>query len=249
MTRFQATYLMKDEIAQKLFDLNQNFYNQFASAFDRSRNVQMHGFHAALPHFPSGPLDVLDAGCGNGRFAKFMLDFAELKSYTGIDFSEGLLDQAKANYGHLSDSISYQQVDLRNSRFLEGYSQFDLITHHAVMHHIPQRKRRQAILSELASHLKPNGMLMLSTWQFATNARQKRKITDWSNINLTADDVEPGDYLLTWNRAGFGYRYCCMVDVAQTAELAQNAGLKIVKQYLEDGKERDLSLYTLLVHG
>ena len=110
-----------------------------------------------------------------------------------------------------------------------------------------QKKRRQAILDELTAHLKPNGMLMLSTWQFATNERQKRKIIDWNNIGLTDSDVEAGDYLLTWNRGGIGYRYCCMIDEAQTADLAAAAGLKIVKQYHEDGKERDLSLYTLMV--
>jgi len=61
--------------------------------------------------------------------------------------------------------------------------------------------------------------------------------------------VEEGDYLLTWKRGGMGYRYCCMVDEGQTAELAAEAGLKIVHQYREDGKERNLSLYSLMVHS
>ena len=240
---------MKDEIAHQLFDLNQRFYDQVASAFNKTRQVQMHGFHEALPFFPDGKLDVLDAGCGNGRFSEFMSQSGKLSSYTGIDFSAGLLAQAAENYSHLPESVRFEQVDLRQPGFLSEFGTYDLITHHAVLHHIPQKSRRQAIINELAAHLKKDGMLMLSTWQFATNERQKRKITDWNNVGLTPNDVESGDYLLTWNRAGFGYRYCCMVDVAQTAELAQNAGLKIVKQYLEDGKERDLSLYTLLVHG
>ena len=175
-----------------------------------------------------------------------MLDADGLNNYIGIDFSEGLLAQATENYAHLSQSISYQQVDMRQAGFLDPFGHFDLITHHAVMHHIPQKKRRQALLNELANHLKPDGMLMLSTWQFATNERQKRKITDWSKIGLTDSDVEPGDYLLTWNRGGLGYRYCCMIDEAQTADLAAKAGLQIVRQFYEDGKERDLSLYTLM---
>lgn len=237
---------MKDEIANQLFDLNQQFYNRFASAFNSTRSVQMHGFHKAAPFFPAGKLDVLDAGCGNGRFAQFMSDLGQLKSYTGIDFSEGLLAQAAAQFHQLQEPVKFEQVDMRQPGFLDRFGKFDLITHHAVMHHIPQRKRRLAILQELNDHLHSDGLLMLSTWQFATNKRQKRKITDWSHIGLTQADVEQDDYLLTWNRGGIGYRYCCMVDKNQTAELAAEAGLKIIKQYLEDGKERDLSLYTLL---
>ena len=184
---------------------------------------------------------MLDAGCGNGRFSEFMSQSGKLSSYTGIDFSAGLLAQAAENYSHLPEPVRFEQVDLRQPGFLSEFGTYDLITHHAVLHHIPQKSRRQAIINELAAHLKKDGMLMLSTWQFATNERQKRKITDWNNVGLTPNDVESGDYLLTWNRAGFGYRYCCMIDAAQTAELAENAGLTIVKQYLEDGKERDLS--------
>lgn len=238
---------MKDKIAHQLFDLNQKFYDQVAPAFNRTRQVQMHGFHKALPHFPLGKLDVLDAGCGNGRFSEFMSQAGVLNSYIGIDFSAGLLAQAAEQFEQLPEPVTFKQVDLREPNFLDGYPTFDLITHHAVMHHIPQKKRRQAIVDELAAHLKPNGMLMMSTWQFATNERQKRKIVDWSTIGLSDADVEPGDYLLTWNRGGLGYRYCCMVDQQQTAELAQNAGLTIIEQYLEDGKERDLSLYSLMI--
>ncbi len=238
---------MKDEIAHQLFDLNQKFYDQVAPAFNRTRQVQMHGFHKALPHFPPGKLDVLDAGCGNGRFSEFMSQAGTLNSYLGIDFSAGLLAQAAEQFEQLPEPVRFKQVDLREPNFLDGYPTFDLITHHAVMHHIPQKKRRQAIVIELAAHLKPNGMLMMSTWQFATNERQKRKIVDWDTIGLNETDVEPGDYLLTWNRGGLGYRYCCMVDRQQTAELASNAGLTITEQYLEDGKERDLSLYSLMV--
>lgn len=240
---------MMDHTAHQLLDLNRAFYDRFAAPFNRSRFDPMHGFTAALPHLPPQPerLTVLDVGCGNGRFAAFISQQQRLASYVGIDNSEGLLAQATENFSHLPEPVTFRPVDIRQDRFLAGYPTFDLITHHAVLHHIPQKKRRVAILQEIASHLNPTGMLMLSTWQFMDSERQRRKVVDWSHIGLTAADVEPGDQLLTWNRGGTGYRYCCMIDAAQTAELAAAAGLNIVHQYREDGKERNLSLYSLLV--
>ena len=237
---------MNDSTANRLLDLNQAFYDQFAAQWDRSRNVPMNGFIEALPYFPAGKLDVLDVGCGNGRFSDFMSKNGRLKSYLGIDFSMGLLTQAAENFGNLPESIDFQQVDLRAPNFLDGFGNFDLITIHAVLHHIPQQKRRFAIVQELAAHLNDGGMLMTSTWQFLDSERQRRKIADWEAINLSSEDVESDDYLLTWSRGGFGYRYCCLVDEAQTAELAANAGLKIIHQFREDGRERNLSLYSLM---
>ncbi|MFK7806137.1 MAG: class I SAM-dependent methyltransferase [Anaerolineae bacterium] len=239
---------MKDHTSHQLLDLNRSFYDQFAAPFNRSRFDPMHGFTAALPHLPKTPdkLDVLDVGCGNGRFALFMSQQDRLASYTGVDFSEGLLAQAAENFSHLPETVTFQPVDIRQPAFLADFPKYDLVTHHAVMHHIPQRKLRLATLQEMAAHLKPNGMLMMSTWQFMDSERQRRKVVDWSHVGLSDSDVEEGDYLLTWNRGGTGYRYCCMVDEQQTAELAAESGLKIIHQYREDGKERDLSLYTLL---
>ncbi|MFT5196726.1 MAG: tRNA (uracil-5-)-methyltransferase TRM9 [Cellvibrionaceae bacterium] len=237
---------MKDDVAHQLLDLNQAFYNQFSAPFNRSRFDPMHGFTAALPYLPSGKLTVLDVGCGNGRFSLFMSQNKRLASYTGIDNSEGLLAQAAENFSDLPEPVTFRPVDIRQHAFLDNYPKYDLITHHAVMHHVPQKKMRLTVLQEMAAHLKPDGMLMLSTWQFMDSERQRRKVVDWSHIGLSADDVEASDYLLTWKRSGIGYRYCCMVDAVQTAELATLAGLSIVHQYREDGRERNLSLYTLL---
>lgn len=238
---------MKDSTAHRLLDLNQKFYDQFAAPWNRSRSIPMHGFVEALPYFPAGQLTVLDVGCGNGRFSEFMSQNGRLKSYLGIDFSSGLLEQAAAHFGNLPELVQFQQVDLRTTGFLAPFGNFDLITIHAVLHHIPQKKRRMAIIQELANHLNKGGMLMTSTWQFLNNERQRRKIVNWNTIGLNAEDVEESDYLLTWNRGGIGYRYCCMVDEAQTADLATHAGLKIIHQFREDGKERNLSLYSLMI--
>ena len=65
---------MMDHTAPRLLDLNRAFYDRFAAPFNSSRFDPMHGFIAVLPYLPSQPekLNVLDVGCGNGRFSLFM---------------------------------------------------------------------------------------------------------------------------------------------------------------------------------
>ena len=68
----------------------------------------------------------------------------------------------------------------------------------------------------------------------------------WNIIGLDDDDVEEKDYLLTWKRDGLGYRYVCFVDEEETAVLADAANLEIEAQFYSDGREKNLSLYTIL---
>ncbi len=65
-------------------------------------------------------------------------------------------------------------------------------------------------------------------------------------VDINQADVDPKDYLLTWRRDGYGLRYVCLIDEEETATLAGAAGLKIVNQFRSDGKEGNLSLYTVL---
>ena len=90
---------MKDQVAAKLLQLNQTFYDQLAEPFDRSRFEPQFGFIKALEYLPDRPQSVLDVGCGNGRFAYFMSSQGRLTTYTGLDFSQELLKLAAAQFG------------------------------------------------------------------------------------------------------------------------------------------------------
>ncbi len=47
---------------------------------------------------PAGDLSVLDAGCGTGRWGELLRPFA--RTLTGVDLSEGMLEQARRNRGY-----------------------------------------------------------------------------------------------------------------------------------------------------
>lgn len=232
---------MRPEVAARLLALNRDFYGGLAAPFADSRAQPQPGFARLLPHLPRPCAAVLDVGCGNGRFGHFLSQEQPL-AYTGVDFTAGLLERARQL---LPDGV-FLRGDMSQAGFLDSVGAFDLVVCLAAMQHVPGHANRARLLREMAAHLRPGGRLFLANWQFMDSARQRRKVQPWSAVGLTASDVEPNDYLLTWRRSGFGLRYVCQVDAAETAVLAAAAGLRILHQFRSDGQEGDLSLYTVL---
>lgn len=232
---------MNADTQKKLIALNQQFYEQFASEFSQTRQNNNDGFAAILEMLPTPPSHLLDVGCGNGRFGQFVQQHQAVESYTGVDFSQGLLDIAAT-----AVPGTYYSRNLLEPNCLDAIGEFDTAVCLAVLHHIPGRLNRIRLLREIGQHLRPGGLLFVSTWQFATNVRQQRKICDWSQIGLTVDDVEPGDYLLSWQRGGSAYRYACQINEIQMMALAVAADLTPLRQFRSDGREGDLSLYAVL---
>ncbi|MDJ0754680.1 MAG: class I SAM-dependent methyltransferase [Ardenticatenaceae bacterium] len=237
---------MNDETARRLIRLNEEFYQQMAAPFDRSRQVYQPGFAKTLPHLPETPVAVLDIGCGNGRYGLFLAENERLLTYTGIDLASGLLEKAAELLEPVADRVTLLQGDMAAADLLDGVGHFDLIVCLSALQHLPQRHRRLHLLSQMKNHLSAAGKILLGNWQFTRSERQMRKIRPWSEIDLSDAAVEAHDYLLTWQRGGFAYRYVCLIDERETAALAREAGLVIQAQFLADGKEGDLNLYTVL---
>lgn len=232
---------MQPEVVQKLLDLNQTFYDSFASTFSRTRKPINPGFDELMTAVPAGATSMLDVACGNGRFGEYYLQKGLIQTYTGVDFSVELLKIAQELTGG-----TVQQRDLTQPDALADLGQYDLVVCLAALHHIPGQETRRQLLCNMRDCLAENGRIFLSTWQFMDSERQQRKVRDWAEMGLSDADVDANDYLLTWQSGGFSYRYACMVDEAETAVLAEETGLNIIKQFREDGRERRLSLYTVL---
>ena len=232
---------MSETVAAQLLTLNRAFYERMAAEFAQSRRQPWPGFQELIPWLPTEKCDLLDVGCGSGRLGGFFWREARLRSYTGVDFSEPLLRIAR-----VENAGTFAQRDLSQPDCLHGLGDYDAIACLATMQHIPGRANRLRLLREMADHLRPGGRLFLAHWQFARNPRQQRKVNDWESIGLSAVDVEPRDYLLSWRRGGFAWRYVCLIDPAEMAALAQEAGLTILHQFHSDGREGDLNLYAVL---
>ena len=74
---------MEDSTADRLLQLNREFYDSFAEAFRDSRAKTEPGFERILQRVRPGAR-VLDLGCGPGRLASLLPAGC---SYTGVDYS------------------------------------------------------------------------------------------------------------------------------------------------------------------
>jgi SAM-dependent methyltransferase len=232
---------MEEAIVKKLLMLNQKFYDGLAEPFAESRSRPQPGFFLILDELPD-PCDYfLDVACGEGRLGRFLQARDKIRWYTGVDFSGELL--AKAQAITMGD---FHQRDISRPGSLYGLGSYDCATCLAAMQHLPGQKARINLLNEMKLSLNPNGRIIISNWQFMDSERQRRKIVDWDKVDINKTDVEANDYLLTWRRNGYGLRYVSLIDEEETAVLAEAAGLKIVKQFRSDGREGNLSLYTIL---
>ena len=235
---------MQQEVIEQLLNINRKFYREFSRSFAETRNRPQPGFDQLLSHLPREPFDMLDVGCGEGRLGRFFSEQSLLASYHGVDFSEDLITIAQT---HLPGS--YFVRDLSTEACLSDLGQYDVIACLATLQHIPDHERRSRLLIELATHMEDGGCLFLSTWQFLSSTRQRRKIVDWSVVGISSDALEDNDYLLTWNRDGSGLRYACFIDSSEIKNMVHDAGLSIIHEFRSDGKEGDLNLYTVLKNG
>lgn len=241
MQSVDAFLPMDHEIARRLVDLNAQFYDRLAAPFSASRAAPQSGYERLLHYIPrAGAVDVLDVGCGNGRFGRFLLAGGLSINYTGVDFSERLMSTGVDVPGRRIRS------DLSLPGALDGLDTYDLIACLSTLQHIPGRANRERLMCDMRQHLRSNGRLVLANWQFLDNERQRRKLQPWADIGLQESQVEPGDYLLSWQRGGAGLRYVALIDEEATRLLAAAADLRIVNQFHSDGREGDLNLYTIL---
>lgn len=231
---------MEESVVRRLVDLNREFYEKLAAPFADSRGYAQPGYDRLLQYIPPGGPAILDVGCGNGRFGRYLIDRAIPADYTGVDFSKQFLAAISDVPGN------YFYRDLSQPDCLSGLDEFDLIISLSTLQHIPGQANRERLLREMRAHLRPGRYLALANWQFLNNPRQRRKILPWSTIGLAASDVEDGDYLLSWERGGMGMRYAAHLHEGAIRQLAEVVNLRIVNQYYNDGREGNLNLYIIL---
>ncbi len=238
---------MNEIVRQRLWQINREFYDRFAAQFAATRFGAQPGWERLAPHLP--PIcRALDVGCGNGRFAQFLDQRLQQVTYTGLDGSERLAALARRRAASLTRTqAAFHVVDLAQPGWELPYrGACDLTTALAVAHHIPGAAARAAFVQAAASCLAPAGLLILSTWRFLHLPRLRRKLVGWETVGLDAAAVEPGDYLLDWQAGNQpGLRYVHQVEAVEIAEWAERAGLTLIEQFQADGREGDLSLYSL----
>ncbi len=234
---------MRTETREQLLAINRAFYAELAEPFAQSRAAPQPGFAALLKHMPSTCRRVLDVGCGEGRFGRFVLQAHPDLAYVGVDNSDRLLAAAEASI----PGATFFRRDVSRVGALQDLGHYGLVACLAVIQHIPGRDERVRLLRELCARLAPQGRLALSTWQFLDSERQRRKIVPWNSAGVDEAELEPHDYLISWRSGGYGVRYVSYIDPQEMSHLAADAGMTVVHSSRSDGQEGNLNLYTVLV--
>lgn len=241
---------MEEKTIQRLNEINQDFYQTNSSEFNQTRNFFWNGWHKILNLVDKDKkINVLDVGCGNGRFALFLNQNNLNFNYFGCDQSSNLLEIAKGKLKTNKISFDLKNIDLINQlNYLNLYqNKFDLITLFGVWHHIPSENKRLDLLVNLRNLLNENGYLIISFWQFTIDKKlTNRDNTNFDNLGLDKNNLEKNDYLLTWEKGIKKYRYCHFSNLREVKEIANKLNLKIINHYYNDGKNKKMNLYVVL---
>ncbi len=253
-------FSMKPKTINKLNQLNKNFYQQTASSFNQSRQYYWRGWHRLWQLITNNqnltrPLSVLDLGCGNGRFAQFLLEQDVDFEYTGVDNNQQLLDIADNQLNKLQDHKSFKHIDLvaelNANNLIEHFQQkFNVIVGFGLIHHIPSFDLRFKLIASLQHLLQKQGLLVLTAWQFAQDPRYHDRHIKPDKVGVKQQDLEKNDFILDWRKGRVAYRYCHFVDKAELKQInqqleQQQSPLIFKSSFAADGKSDKLNRYLI----
>ena len=262
MERLRVT--VQYETKKLLHELTSKFYRTTAKSFSETRSAPWHGWprvvdglqERILAGCMTEPLRVLDVGCGNLRFEKYLVQ-------RGIDFRAICVDNCKALMNEALDEVK-PWVQLRDvdvmSKLLDGsgldfgvlsnFESFDLICAFGFLHHVPSQESRDFLLRELGQMLAPRGLLVVSFWQFARDPKisaKAQKVTEDAKRLYDLADLESGDYLLGWQQDESVFRYCHSFTDEEFSALSASLSpdLREVERFSADGRSGDLNRYVI----
>jgi len=216
-----------------------DFYKNHAEEFSKTRQNPWPGWEKCLDkvkdNFNQKDLSVLDIGCGNGRFFKFLADFSPYElNYLGLDNSDYLLVEAVLKYPMAK--FTYLNVF---SNLGEIKSKHDAVCVFGLTHHLPDNDFRLAWLKSLVPFINNDGLLLLTFWDLSSDRR---------SIKLErAKDLDDNDFYYTWKDTS-DKRYVHLFDDNELSKIKScltQGGLALVDEFYSDGKSGKLNKYLI----
>jgi len=159
-------------MSKKISSQLNKVYDQISQEFSASRVFPWEELQVFIPYIKDN-FNILDLGCGNGRLLKSLLEADKKFSYTGVDFSNELIEQAKKQF----PNFNFQLSDIREADFKA--KSFDMIFSIATFHHLENKKERQEILDKIYKWLKPGGYLFMTNWDLQQKKYWKTFFKHW----------------------------------------------------------------------
>jgi tRNA (uracil-5-)-methyltransferase TRM9 len=233
---------MNSSIAQRLLEINREFYDRFGERFSATRQRLQPGVGKILDSIQDD-VSVLDLGCGNGYFLRELSLRGHKQPLFGVDFSLPLLRDAESAPGVLFREIDLTKLPAFSDQLLAVNGPWSVVSMFATLHHIPSTEIRLEILRTVRTLLQEDGKFILSNWQFLNSAKLKSRIQAWSKVGIKDSDLDEGDYLLDWRGGGEGLRYAHHFTVEELLGLAKQAEMRVIDSFASDGDGGNLGLY------
>jgi len=257
------TQSISTSTAEQLSRITSEFYAQQAQSFSATRQAPWQGWQKcleAMPQLLAGEKpSVLDVGCGNLRFARFLCGEAGIvpAKYFAVDNCRSLVESG--NVGGQASQVTFIELDVIRSLFDDTlFSQLtappcDLVVAFGFLHHVPGAKNRLRLLRTLLEKAKPGGFVCISFWQFMNNQKLADKAHETTAqglqaLGIDASELEKNDYLIGWQDKADIWRYCHHFSQEELDKLLVSLGsdVQVCEQFSADGKENNLNRYVIL---
>ncbi len=249
--------------AEQLSRITSEFYVQQAQSFSATRQMPWQGWQQcldAMPQLSAGEKPfVLDVGCGNLRFARFLCDEAGIvpTTYFAVDNCKPLVESGETDTQ--TPQVTFIELDVIKSLLDNTLSSrltvpaCDLVVAFGFLHHVPGAGKRLQLLRTLLEKAKPGGYVCISFWQFMNSQKLAAKAQETTAqglqaLGIDALELEENDYLIGWQDKVNTWRYCHHFSQEELDELLASLGsdVRVCAQFSADGKDNNLNRYVIL---
>lgn len=238
-------------MARRLNTLNLDFYREQADSWDAHRTAPWPGWATLLDALPqTEPGEILDVGCGNGRFGRYVADRREVARYVGVDACEPLLRRVR------DAPPKVATLELVSADFIGNPPEsmlpqgpFRLVTLFGVLHHVASERQRRSLVEACARRVGPGGWLALAAWRFAElPALRERALTaeEITGLGIDPAALGPADFLMPFGPDRRVVRYARAIDAEALERLTDGLGLVTTSTFTADGRDGESNRYRLL---
>ena len=257
------TQSISTSTAEQLSYVTSEFYAQQTQSFSATRQMPWQGWQQCLDAMPQLLVgekpSVLDVGCGNLRFARYLCDEAKIvpAEYFAVDNCKPLVESGETNAQ--TPQVTFIELDVIKSLLDNTLSSrltvpaCDLVVAFGFLHHVPGAQKRIQLLRTLLEKTKPGRFVCISFWQFMNSQKlaakaQKTTAQGLHALGIDASELEEHDYLIGWQDKADTWRYCHHFSQDELDELLGSLGsdVRVCAQFSADGKDNNLNRYVIL---